>query len=180
MSAKYVGGCLKFDITLLVLGDFNVHVCCMNDHLAKEFTHLLNAFAFSIGVNAPTHKGGHILDLVLLHGLSITDLEVCENGFSDHKTVMFTVSCSAAAPSVSFCGRLSRRITHTTKDSFLSIFHEVMPSIVDFSCDASVEELLSRFKSTCSNVLNVVAPFRTLQSKIRSEPWIDDSIRSLR
>ncbi len=93
---------------------------------------------------------------------------------------MFTVSCSAAAPSVSFCGRLSRRITHTTKDSFLYIFHEVMPSIVDFSCDASVEELLSRSNSTCSNVLNAVAPFRSLQSKIRSEPWIDDSIRSLR
>ncbi len=48
----------KYD-KLLVLGDFNVHVCCMNDHLAKEFTHLLNAFDFSIGVNAPTHKGGH-------------------------------------------------------------------------------------------------------------------------
>ncbi len=75
----------KYD-KLLVLADFNVHVCCMNDHLAKEFTHLLNAFDFSIRVNAPTHKGGHILDLVLLHGLSITDLEVCENGFSDHKT----------------------------------------------------------------------------------------------
>ncbi len=117
---------------------------------------------------------------MLLHGLRITDLEVCENGFSDHKTVMFTVSCSAAAPSVSFCGRLSLLITHTTKDSFLSIFHEVMPSIVDFSCDASVEELLSKFNPTCSNVLNAVAPFRTLQSKIRSEPWIDDSIRSLR
>ncbi len=66
------------------------------------------------------------------------------------------------------------------KTLFLSIFHEVMPSTVDFSCDASVEELLSRFNSTCSNVLNAVAPFRTFQSKTRSEPWIDDSIRSLR
>ncbi len=55
-----------------------------------------------------------------------------------------------------------------------------MPSIVDFSCDASVEELLSRFNSTCSNVLNAVAPFRSLQSKTHSEPCIDDSIRSLR
>ncbi len=55
-----------------------------------------------------------------------------------------------------------------------------MPSIVDFSCDASVEELLSRFNSTCSNVLNAVATFRTFQSKTRSEPWIDDSIRSLK
>ncbi len=56
--------------------------------VAKEFTHLLNAFDFSIGVNAPTHMSGHKLDLVLLHGLSVTDLDVCENGFSDHTTVM--------------------------------------------------------------------------------------------
>lgn len=55
-----------------------------------------------------------------------------------------------------------------------------MPSIANFSCDASVEIVLSRLNSTCSNVLNAVAPFRTLQSKTRSEPWIDDSIRSLR
>ncbi len=70
--AEFLGDVtLKYD-KLLVLSDFNVHVCCMNDQLAKEFTHLLNAFDFSIGVNAPTHKGGHILDLVLLHGLKIT------------------------------------------------------------------------------------------------------------
>lgn len=92
---------------------------------------------------------------------------------------MFTVPCSTAAPIVPSRGRLSRRITHTTKDSFSSIFHEVMPSITDFSCDVSVDEL-SRFNSTCSNVLNAVAPLRTFQSKARSEPWIDDSIRSLR
>ncbi len=50
-----------------------------------------------------------------------------------------------------------------------------MPSIADFSCDASVEELLSRFNSTCSNVLNAV----TRQCKTRSEPWIEDSFHSL-
>lgn len=55
----------KYD-KLLVLWDFNVHICCMNDRLAKEFTHSLNAFDFSIGVNAPTHKDGHTLDLVFL------------------------------------------------------------------------------------------------------------------
>ncbi len=42
----------KYD-KLLVLCDFNVHVCCMNEHLAKEFTHLLNALDFSIGLMLP-------------------------------------------------------------------------------------------------------------------------------
>ncbi len=147
-------------------------------HRYKEFTHLLNAFDFSIGVNAPTHKGGHILDLVLLHGLTITDLEVCENGFSDHKTVMFTVSCSAAAHSLISWPPFSAYYSHYQRLLFISFSWS--DAIYLFSCDASVEELLSRFNSTCSNVLNAVAPFRTLQSKTCSEPWIDDSIRSLR
>lgn len=42
-------------------------------------------------MNVPTHQLGHTLDLVLSYGLSLCDLEVVENGFSDHKSVMFSV-----------------------------------------------------------------------------------------
>ncbi len=119
--AEFLGDVTLKNDKLLVLGDFNVHVWCMNDHLAKEFTHLQNAFDFSIGVNARTHKGGHIPDWVLLHGLSVTDLEVCENGFSYHKTVMFTVSCSAAAPIVLFHGRLKAR---THRDEYRRVIRQ--------------------------------------------------------
>ncbi len=35
-------------------------------------------------VNGATHKRGHNLDLVLLHGISICELEVIELSFSDH------------------------------------------------------------------------------------------------
>ncbi len=64
---------------LLILGDFNVHVCCAADCLAKEFINLLNAFDLTLQVNVPTHQQGHTLDLVLTYGFSLCDLEDCEN-----------------------------------------------------------------------------------------------------
>jgi len=43
-------------------------------------------------VNGPTHKHGHTLDLVLLHGISICELEILDLSFSDHMPVTFTCS----------------------------------------------------------------------------------------
>lgn len=42
-------------------------------------------------VNGPTHRLGHMLDLVLSHNLPIQDLNVDEVPFSDHKSVFFNL-----------------------------------------------------------------------------------------
>lgn len=88
--ATFLGDLLPKYEQLLILGDFNIHVCCAADSLAKEFLNLLNAFDLTSQVNIPTHQHGHTLNLILTHGFSFCDLDVCENGFSDHKTVVFT------------------------------------------------------------------------------------------
>ncbi len=165
---------------LLILGDFNVHVCCATDCLAKEFINLLNAFDLTIQVNVPTHQQGHTLHLVLTYGFSLCDLEVCENGFSDHKTVFFTFPSLFNVSKPSSSTRRSRLITPTTKEAFSLAFGEVSRHMDDFNCDLSAEELLFSFNSTCAHVLDSVAPLKTLHHKPRSEPWLDDTIRSLR
>ncbi len=43
-------------------------------------------------VTGPTHKLGHILDLVLSYGLAVCNFEITETGFSDHKSVVFNIS----------------------------------------------------------------------------------------
>ncbi len=40
-------------------------------------------------VNVPTHQLGHTLDLVLTYGFTLYDLEVFDNGFSDHNQSCF-------------------------------------------------------------------------------------------
>ncbi len=149
---------------LLILGDFNVHVCCAADCLAKEFINLLNAFDLTLQVNVPTHQQGHTLDLVLTYGFSLCDLEVCENGFSDHKTVLFTFPSLFNVSKPSSSTRRSRLITPTTREAFSLAFGEVSRHMNDFNCDLSAEELLFGFNSTCAHVLDLVAPFKNTSS----------------
>lgn len=43
-------------------------------------------------VTESTHLRGHILDLILTHGVTINDIEIGDLSFSDHKPVMFNCS----------------------------------------------------------------------------------------
>lgn len=77
---------------ILIVGDFNIHVCCETGPLVKYFLTLINTFNLTQWVRKPTHVKGHMLDLVLSNGLviSITDIKDC--GISDNFPVMFDVS----------------------------------------------------------------------------------------
>lgn len=68
---------------ILILGDFNIHVCCPSNALAKDFLNLINSFNLVQSVTGPTHEHGHTLDLVLSYGLSVCECETIDNGFSD-------------------------------------------------------------------------------------------------
>ena len=49
---------------LLCVGDFNINMDNEHDHKTKAFQSLLDEFGLKQHVNVPTHKFGHILDLV--------------------------------------------------------------------------------------------------------------------
>lgn len=51
---------------LLVLGAFNIHVCCSSHHLVKEF---VDSFDLVQHDNGPTHE--HTLDLLAFHCLTL-------------------------------------------------------------------------------------------------------------
>jgi len=67
---------------ILLLGEFNIPICCPNKLLTKYFCNLLDSLDFSQYVQCPTHVHGHILDFVFAHGFSITDMDIRDNGFS--------------------------------------------------------------------------------------------------
>ncbi len=62
---------LKYDN--IVMGDFNVHVCCLTNPLAKDFISLIDYFGFQQMVTGPTHTHGHTLDLVLSLSLVVSE-----------------------------------------------------------------------------------------------------------
>ncbi len=58
----------------LLVGDFNIHVCCPSNPLSHDFLNLIVAFNLSQWINDSTHIQGHTLDLVLSYGLDVTDI----------------------------------------------------------------------------------------------------------
>lgn len=82
--AEFVAGiALKYD-RFLIIGDFNIHVCCESKPLVKDFLSLIDSFNLTQSVTSPTHEKGHTLDLVLSYGLCITISEICDTCISDH------------------------------------------------------------------------------------------------
>lgn len=123
---------------------------------------------------------GHSLDLVLANGFSLYDLEVFDNGFSDHKSVLFSVPWVSNTHKVTQLTRHSCLITSTISKAFSLAFCDAIKSVDVSHCDLSAEEFLLRLNSTYVDVLDSVAPVISSKLKPRSESWIDDNIRSLR
>lgn len=74
---------------LVILVDFNIHICCKTQPLVKEFLCMVDAFNLTQLVSGPTHIKGHTLDLVLTSGFHVINLEVVESGISDYSFVLF-------------------------------------------------------------------------------------------
>ena len=50
---------------VIVIGDFNIHVDVADDPAAVKFQSVLTTFGYTQHVKQPTHRDGHVLDLIL-------------------------------------------------------------------------------------------------------------------
>ena len=74
--ADFIAGImLKYDC------DFNVHICCKDKPMVKDFLNLIYSFNLTQWVSGSTHGKGHTLDLVLSHGLCVHINEICDTLF---------------------------------------------------------------------------------------------------
>ena len=79
---------------MLVLGDFNFQYDC--DHKKSHMTDILTQFVLEQCVRDPTHKSGHIIDLILqrqsdplLHSVSAESVLT-----SDHMSIVCIINVS--------------------------------------------------------------------------------------
>lgn len=106
--------------------------------------------------------------------------EICDTCISDHLPVLFILvvpnseisTCASAQPSV-------RAINPLTASQFSSVFKNSLLYNLD-DCNLSVEEFTVLFNSTCTEILDSLAPLRKKRPKVRTEPWLNDITRSLR
>ncbi|XP_030262304.1 reticulocyte-binding protein 2 homolog a-like isoform X2 [Sparus aurata] len=75
--------------SIIVAGDFNIHVNEERRSYTDEFDFLLWVNNLIQHVEEPTHEGGNTLDLVITTNVEISGLIVRDDGVSDHYTVYF-------------------------------------------------------------------------------------------
>jgi len=178
----FMGECVTNYCNILLLGDFNIHVCCQSKPLTMEFLNLIDSFNMVQWVKDPTHSHGHTLDLVLSHGVFITDVQVFKTLISDHMPVMFSMSLPPTRSHISSIAQWTRSFSPCFHEEFSNSFNELCLSLSMESPlpDVDAEEHLSLFNTVCSEVLNTTAPLKVKKSKPKSELWLNDTIRSLR
>ncbi|KAF7645659.1 hypothetical protein LDENG_00200500, partial [Lucifuga dentata] len=76
---------------IIILGDFYIHFDVKTDPLTKAFSVLVNSAGSPQYVSELAHRCVHMLDLVLAHGLSITNLKILPHlpKLPDHFLITF-------------------------------------------------------------------------------------------
>ncbi|XP_041642854.1 uncharacterized protein LOC121509496, partial [Cheilinus undulatus] len=77
--------------SILLLGDFNIHVDSTSCTLTSEFLSLLDCFNITQHVQGPTHSKGHTLDLVCSTGLTPFIPQCLDLAISDHHAVFLSI-----------------------------------------------------------------------------------------
>ncbi len=180
--SEFIGDLVTKHDRFLLVSDFNVHVCCPSKQLSTEFLNIIDSFNLLQWVSRPTHLLGHTLDLILTFGLSITDVEVIESLISNHFPIVFMM-CLPEIPQVTASDTRQTRVysPHFCKD-FTELCNKVNSSLsVESSlADLDAEHHFNSLNTVWADILNYIAPFKCFKLKPKSEPWIDNNIRSLR
>lgn len=159
---------------ILIVGDFNIHVCCPHNQLAKDFLNLIDSFSLIQHVLDPTRVQGHTLDLVLSFGLPIFNLEISDAIFSDHCPLVFNILLSHCHLKPTSSTRRYRVFKPT--EQFSTAFERLSNS----SFGDGIEQMDLNFNNKCKAILDEIAPFKSVRSTAYSDPWINDSTRLAR
>lgn len=167
--SEFLSDILTRNDNLLIVGDFNIHLCCPAKPLVNEFVQLMDSFNLKQSVSGPTHKLGHILDLVLSSGFLINDIYISDTGLSDHWPVVFDcdlpISCSSVYQPPSF---LARSLNSATASNFKDLFVASVAGCTNSAAQVlDVEDLVTNFNASCTEVLNKVAPLKVKKKKTK-------------
>ncbi len=88
-----------FDVDkALIVRDFNIHIYNTNDALGLAFTDLINYFGVKQNITGPTHHFNHSLDLIISHGIDLTDIDIVIDAFEWMMHLYSALLCIAVHP----------------------------------------------------------------------------------
>ena len=166
----------------LIFGDFNIHIDNTNDALGLAFTNLLNCFGVKQNVTGPTHRFNHTLDLIISHGIDLTDIDIVPQ--SDDVTDHFLVSCILRIDDNNYIAsryRPGRTIVPATKDRFANN----LPDLSQLLCvpinTHELDKMTGNMGTIFSNTLEAVAPIKLKKVREkRTVPWYNSNTHALK
>src|SRR6218665_406512 len=162
----------------VLVGDFNFHVDTPSDTFASSFLNLLSSVNLVQHVNFPTHIENHTLDLLITSTASLLSPKVSRSAFNitDHFLIMADLEIKpfVQPPPPTHSFRLTGSID---RPAFIK---NILDSQLILNPPSSLEDLLSCYNSTLSNLLNIHAPLITKQSSHANNPWFTSYIQAFK
>lgn len=120
--------------TLLITGDFNIHWDDQGNGDVKRLSSILDSMDLKQQVTSPTHRHGHILDLVITRGQEslVEGVSVQQAQISDHSPVV----CSMRMESKQLACRVYtfRKFRTVNREEFARDINLAVP-VADTSTD---------------------------------------------
>jgi hypothetical protein len=165
---------------ICIMGDFNIHLDQLDSTHARQFEDLLGELGLLQHVKEPTHRAGHILDLVITrkdsHDEFICDLTVYDIDLSDHYAVEFQLSVQPRS-----LPRITRKIRSFKAVSIDHLACDLESALSGIEGTTDINEFLNEMDKAILNVLDTHAPLRTITLKGHNiKPWYNDSINEAR
>jgi hypothetical protein len=160
----------------LIVGDFNVHVDQPQDCVAASFLDTLYVYDLKQHVCAPTHIGGHTLDLLLTRMTDnvISAISIHDDLPSDHAAVKCFIGIARPAASrKSISSRKLREVDTELlrKDIQTSSLNALQPS-------DSVNDSSTKFFTVLRSIIDNHAPVTSRTVVLRPHaPWYCDALR---
>ena len=146
---------------LLIIGDFNFHMDDTADRYAAQFGSLLELLNLKQHVAVPTHRSGHILDLVIsrkdAEALKVNELVVIEQLISDHKANCFQLNLQK--PLNERKSVVSRRLTNFDFEAFNKMI--ISSGLLADVSDLSLELMVDRCDNVLRYTMDILAPVKS-------------------
>jgi hypothetical protein len=167
--------------SLLIVGDFNVHVDDMSKPGVCRFIEQVKAADLIQHVKGATHKGGHTLDLVMSRVTEslVQTVYVMNDFISDHSAIICELKLR---PELTTEGvKYTRKLKSMETEKFKCGLESLVASASDGETNKSVNELADVYQEGIKSILDKVAPLLKVRTKgQRPKPWYNDTIHEAR
>uniref|UniRef100_A0A8C5LYD1 Reverse transcriptase domain-containing protein n=1 Tax=Leptobrachium leishanense TaxID=445787 RepID=A0A8C5LYD1_9ANUR len=166
--ATWLSHFLSSNLPCLILGDFNIPIDDPSAPAASKLLSLTSSLGLTQSSLLPTHRDGHVIDLVFSNLCSISEFKCRPFPISDHHLLSFNLSGLPKHPAPPPRTH-TRRNLHAVDPHQLSNLLHHLPHTSSFTCpDAAT----NHYNTTLISALDTLAPLQLCKAPRRQlQPW---------